>query len=53
MTISEGELLIIVPMTTAPSTRRIGRSVPFGGYKAAESPTSQIEVSVPSVQKLV
>jgi hypothetical protein len=53
MTISEGDALITVLMTSAPSTRRIGKSVPFGGYEEVVSPISQIEAPVPSVQKFV
>lgn len=53
MTISEGDALITLLLEIAPSTRRIGKSLPFGGYVEVASPISQIEVPVSSVQKLV
>jgi len=52
MTIFERDALTTRHMTVAPSTRRISNSAPFGGYRKVVSPTSQIEVPVPSVQDL-
>ena len=53
MTIFERDAFTTRLLTTAPSGRRIGRSVPFGGCEESGLPTSQIEVPVSSVQKLV
>jgi hypothetical protein len=48
MTISEGDALITVLMTTASSAKSIGKAMPFGGYEEVVSPTSQIEMPIPS-----
>ena len=53
MTIFERDALTTRLFTTAPSARRIGKSVPRGGCEESGLPTSQIGVPVSSVQKVV
>jgi hypothetical protein len=53
MTIFERDALTTLLLTTAPSARRMGKSVLRGGCEESGLPTSQIDVPVSSVQKVV
>jgi hypothetical protein len=53
MMISDCDALITVLLTTASSTKSIGKLSPFGGYESGEFPISQIDVPISSSQQSV
>jgi hypothetical protein len=57
MTISDGDALMTLLLAIAPSTRRIGKSIPLGGIEGTRSASNefvnQINVPVPSVHAWV
>jgi hypothetical protein len=57
MTISEGDALITLLLATAPSTKRMGKSIPLGGIEetlvASCEAVKKINVPFPSVHALV
>jgi hypothetical protein len=53
MMISSADAPMTVLMTTASSTKRIGKAMPFGGYNAPVFPANQIETPMLNSQALV